>query len=100
MQYTQPIFIAASAEAISILMRSLRHDALKQLSNMKNTSSGLYLSRDENTAFMQHCIKPVVYEPKVFLRLPQVYILSYGDRYFYICIWELKRTHNNNNQNK
>jgi len=45
MQYTQPIFIAASVEAISILMRSLTHDVLKQLCNMKNTGSRLYLSQ-------------------------------------------------------
>lgn len=45
MQYTHPIFIAASVEAISILMCSLTHDVLKQLSNMKNTGSRLYLSQ-------------------------------------------------------
>lgn len=45
MQYTLALFIAASVEAISILMCSLTLAVLKQLSNMKNTGSRLYLSQ-------------------------------------------------------
>lgn len=99
MQYTQPIFIAASVEAISILMRSLTHDVLKQLSNMKNTGSRLYLSQMK----IQHLCS-ITLQSHWFMD-PRSSWDCHKSTYchmvidFYVCVSELRRIHINN-QNK